>query len=152
MSKRLHTMIAAVAATALVAAFASEASAANGVVNLQVSKGGVIVGGTSGTGTLRFRGRTYPLTISGAGAGPMIGGSRAILNGEVANIRRPSDIEGRYSSATGVATLGRQGKERLTLTNPNGAVLRLAGASQGLMLGADLGGLRIQLAGASRRR
>ncbi len=94
MDLRLHTTIAALAATALIAGLASTASAASGTVNLTVAKGGFVIGGSSGTGTLRFKRRTYPLVISGMSGGFTFGGSEARLTGRIANIRRPTDIEG----------------------------------------------------------
>jgi hypothetical protein len=145
MNLRLHTTIAALAATALIAGLASTASAASGTVNLTVAKGGFIIGGSSGSGTLRFKRRTYPLVISGMSGGFTIGGSEARLTGRIANIRRPTDIEGPYSSATGGAAIGYQGQQSITLSNDKGAVLQLNGTQSGLMLNADLGGMSIQL-------
>lgn len=145
MNPRLHTAIAAFAATALIAGLPSTASAANGTVNLTVAKGGFIVGGSSGAGTLRFKRRTYPLVISGMSGGFTFGGSEARLTGRIANIRRPTDIEGTYSSATGGAAIGTQGQQSITLRNENGAVLQLNGTLSGLMVNADLGGMSIQM-------
>ena len=145
MDLRLHTTIAALAATALIAGLASTASAASGTVNLTVAKGGFVIGGSSGTGTLQFKRRTYPLVISGMSGGFTFGGSEARLTGRIANIRRPTDIEGAYNSATGGAAIGYQGQQSITLSNANGAVLQLSGTLTGLMVNADLGGMSIQL-------
>jgi hypothetical protein len=145
MNLRLHTTIAALAATALIAGLSSTASAASGMVNLTVAKGGFVVGSSSGTGTLRFKRRTYPLVISGMSGGFTFGGSEAILAGKIANIRRPTDIEGAYRSTTGGAAIGYQGQQSITLSNDRGAVLQLNGTQTGLMVNADLGGMSIQL-------
>jgi len=145
MNPHLYTTIAAFAATALIAALPSAASGASGTVNLTVAKGGFVIGGSSGTGTLRFKRRTYPLVISGMSGGFTIGGSEARLTGRIANIRRPTDIEGAYRSATGGAAIGYQGQQSITLSNDSGAVLQLNGTQSGLMLNADLGGMSIQL-------
>jgi hypothetical protein len=145
MNLRLHATIAALAATALFAALSSTASAASGTVNLTVAKGGFVIGGSSGAGTLRFKRRTYPLVISGMSGGFTFGGSESRLTGKIANIRRPSDIEGSYTSATGGAAIGYQGQQSITLSNEKGAVLQLTGTQAGLMLNADLGGMSIQL-------
>jgi hypothetical protein len=145
MNLRLHFAIASLAATALVAALTSSASAASGIVNLTVAKGGVVIGGSSGTGTLKLNRRTYPLVVGGASGGFTLGGSRAQLTGRIDNIRRPSDIEGRYSAATGGVTIGDQGRQRITLSNEKGVVMRLSGTLTGLMVNADVGGMRIEL-------
>jgi hypothetical protein len=145
MRTRLHFAITALAATALVAGLPSNAPAASGVVNLTVAKGGVIIGGSSGTGTLRFKRRTYPLVVGGVSGGFTFGGSEARLAGRIANIRRPTDIEGSYSSTTGGATIGNQGEQSITLSNEKGVVLQLKGTLTGLMVNADVGGMTIQL-------
>lgn len=145
MNVRLHTALAALAATALIAGLASSASAASGTVNLTVAKGGFIIGGSSGTGTLRFKRRTYPLVIGGLSGGFTFGGSEARLSGRIDNIRRPADIAGTYSAATGGAAIGMQGQQSMTLSNEKGAVLQLTGTLTGLMVNADVGGMSIQL-------
>jgi hypothetical protein len=145
MNLRLHTTIAALASTALIAGLASTASAASGTVNLTVAKGGFVIGGSSGAGTLRFKRRTYPLVVGGMSGGFTFGGSEARLTGRIANIRRPTDIEGTYTSATGGAAIGYQGQQSITLSNERGAVLQLNGTQTGLMVNADLGGMSIQL-------
>ena len=147
MYSRLLTIIAASAAVLL--AGLAEAPAATGTVQLRVVKGGVVIGGTNGTGILRFRRHSYPLVISGVGCCINIGGSEALLTGQIANIRRPTDIEGQYSAAGAGLTIG-QGEQAITLTNPQGAVLQLRGPLAGLMLNLDLGGMTIVLARPGR--
>ena len=150
MSFRLRTTIASLAAFALIGALTSEAPAATGAVNLTVAKGGVVISGSSGTGTLRFKRRTYPLVVNGMSWGITIGGSEAQLAGRIVNIRRPTDIEGTYSAAAGGATIFEQGQQSITLTNEKGAVLQLNGSLRGLMFNADIGGFAIQLGKAVR--
>jgi hypothetical protein len=145
MYPRLHWAIAGFAAAALVAGLPSSAPAATGAVALTVSKGGVVIGGSSGSGTLKFGRRTYPLVVGGVSGGFTFGGSEARLAGRIANIRRPSDIEGTYSTATSGATIGSQGRQSILLRNEKGAVLQLEGTLTGLMFNADLGSMTIRL-------
>ena len=145
MSIRVSTITAAVAAIALVAGASSATQAATGNVNLNISKGGVVIGGTNGTGTMRLRGRTYPLVVSGVSCCFTFGGSNAVLTGSIANVSRPSDIEGSYSATSGGITIG-AGQQSIMLTNNKGAVLQLTGAQSGLMVNVDLGGMTVQLA------
>jgi hypothetical protein len=145
MYRRVSTITAALAAAALIAGFSSATQAANGNVNLNISKGGWVIGGTNGTGTMRLRGRTYPLVVSGVSCCFTFGGSQAVLNGTIANVARASDIEGSYSATSAGATIG-QGQQAITLTNSKGAMLQLTGAQQGLMVNVDLGGMTVQLA------
>jgi hypothetical protein len=145
MSFHLRATIATLAVGVLIAALPSEAPAATGAVNLTVAKGGVVLSGSSGTGTLRFKRRTYPLVVNGVSWGFTIGGSEAQLAGRIVNIRKATDIEGNYSAASGGATIFDQGQQSITLTNEKGAVLQLNGSLRGLMFNADLGGIAIQL-------
>jgi hypothetical protein len=144
MYSRLRTTLIASAAVAMMASLPSTADAATGTVNLKIVKAGVVFGGTTGTGTLKLRGRTYPLIVSGVSGGFTFGGSEATLTGKIANIRRPTEIEGPYSAATGGATVG-TGQQAITLSNEKGVIMQLNGTTTGLMLNADVGGMAIQL-------
>ena len=120
------------------------ARADTGGVTLVVFKGGWIIGGTAGHGTLSFHGRHYPLSVGGIDYGLVFGGSRTVLQGRVRNIQRPSDVAGVYAAAgAGLAIIG--GVRAIVLTNQKGAVLELSGRQVGLMANADLSGLAITM-------
>jgi hypothetical protein len=74
------------------------ARADTGGVTLVVFKGGWIIGGSAGHGTLSFHGRRYPLSVGGIDYGLVFGGSRTVLQGRVRNIQRPSDVAGVYAA------------------------------------------------------
>jgi hypothetical protein len=143
---RIPTMFrsAFLALIALCAVGLQDARADSGSVVLTVYKGGWIIGGSAGHGTLSFQGRRYPLSIGGIDYGLVFGGSKTVLRGRVSNIRRASDIAGVYAAAgAGLAVGG--GARAIVLTNQKGAVLELAGRQVGLMANADLSGLAITL-------
>jgi len=120
------------------------ARADTGGVTLIVFKGGWIIGGSAGHGTLSFHGRHYPLSVGGIDYGLVFGGSRTVLQGRVRNIQRPSDVAGVYAAAgAGLAIIG--GVRAIVLTNQKGAVLELSGRQVGLMANADLSGLAITM-------
>jgi hypothetical protein len=120
------------------------ARADTGGVTLVVFKGGWIIGGSAGHGTLSFHGRHYPLSVGGIDYGLVFGGSRTVLQGRVRNIQRPSDVSGVYAAAgAGLAIIG--GVRAIVLTNQKGAVLELSGRQVGLMANADLSGLAITM-------
>ena len=120
------------------------ARADTGGVTLVVFKGGWIIGGSAGHGTLSFHGRRYPLLVGGIDYGLVFGGSRTVLQGRVRNIQRPSDVAGVYAAAgAGLAIIG--GVRAIVLTNQKGAVLELSGRQVGLMANADLSGLAITM-------
>ena len=128
----------------LAASFSSAARADSGTVRISFIKAGWVIGGTFGTGTLTFQGRTYPLAIGGLSYGFTFGGSQTNLRGRVSNIYRPSDIEGVYGAAGAGATIIR-GPQAIVLANQKGAVLEVSGNQTGLMVNLDLSGMALSL-------
>ena len=139
----LRTIIVALFAM-LAAGVSSPARADSGTVRLSFVKAGWVIGGSVGSGTLTFRGRTYPLSVGGLSYGFTFGGSQTYLYGRVSNIWRPSDIEGVYGAAGAGATVGR-GPQAIVLTNAKGALLELSGRQTGLMVNLDLSGMALSL-------
>jgi hypothetical protein len=129
------------AAMLIVATLPSQAE--TGTVRLRVGSAGFIVGVGGGSGTLTFRGRTYPLRISGVSLG-MIGVSSADLVGRARNLRRASDIAGTYTAVgAGLAVAG--GAATATLQNANGVVLHVQGPKVGFSASLNLSGLTIAM-------
>ena len=122
----------------------SAAQADEGYVTLTIIKAGWIIGGSGGSGTLTFHGRTYALSPGGLDYGLVFGGSKTVLHGTVRHIYRPSDVAGVYAAAGAGLVVG-GGVRGIVLTNQKGAVLELAGRQIGLMANADLSGLAISL-------
>ena len=133
-----------VALAALLAAGLGQASADSGTVRISFLKAGWVIGGNVGSGTLTFRGRTYPLSVGGMSYGFTFGGSQTNLVGRVSNIFHPSDIEGVYGAAGAGATVIR-GPQAIVLTNQKGAVLHLSGTQTGLMVNLDVSGMALTL-------
>ena len=125
-------------------ALSSAAHADSGTVRLTIYKGGWFIGGSGGSGTLTFRGRTYPLSVGGIDAGLVFGGSKTVLRGRVRNINRPSDVAGVYGAAGAGLAIG-GGARAIVLSNQKGAILEMTGRQFGLMANADLSGLAITL-------
>jgi hypothetical protein len=122
------------------AAFAQ--AKADGTIAFEIFKAGFIVGGSGGSGTLNYKGTTYPLDIGGVSLGATIGISKAELVGEVYNLKNPEDITGTYSAAqAGFAVAG--GEKVADLRNSKGVQIKVKGKQVGLALEADLSGLQI---------
>ena len=126
------------------AGVASTSRADSGSVTLTIYKAGWVIGGSGGSGTLYFRGRTYGLSTGGLDYGLVFGGSKTVLRGRVSNIYRPSDVAGVYGAAGAGLAIG-TGARAIVLTNQKGAVLELTGRQVGLLANADLSGLAITL-------
>ena len=133
-----------VALIALIGVGLQAAHADDGSITLTIFKGGWIIGGSAGQGTLNFRGRSYPLAVGGIDYGLVFGGSRTVLQGRVRNIQRASDVAGVYAAAGAGLAVG-AGARAIVLANQKGAVLELSGRQVGLMANADLSGLAITM-------
>ncbi len=92
-----------------------------------------VSGSGAGGGTLTFRGKAYPFTLTGELIG--LGAVTTIqASGEVYNLRDPSQFSGAYiqgtrSLANAVSTTG-----DLWLKNNNGVIMHLAARNAGLIL------------------
>jgi hypothetical protein len=118
------------------------AQAQTGSVRLEFVKAGWFVGGSAGSGTLTYQGRTYPLNIGGLSAGFTFGASKTTLTGTARNLRSASDITGTYAAVGAGATVA-GGARVIELRNSRGVVLSLTGASVGLSFDLDLSGMEI---------
>ena len=137
--------IALLALTAFAGTALSSASHADeGTVQLTIYKAGWVIGGSGGSGSLNFRGRSYALSAGGLDYGLVFGGSKTVLRGRVSNIFRASDVAGVYGAAGAGLAIG-GGARAIVLTNQKGAVLELSGRQVGLMANVDLSGLAITL-------
>ncbi len=126
------------------AAMTTPAQADGGSIAFNVVKAGFVIGGSGGSGTFNFHGRTYPISIGGLSYGFTFGASDTRFRGTVSNIRRPSDVAGVYAAANAGAAVG-VGAQAIILTNQNGAVLTLSGRSVGAIVSADLNGLAVSI-------
>jgi hypothetical protein len=123
-------------------AFTSAAYADSGSISFKVIKAGFVIGGSGGSGTLYFHGRSYRLGIGGISYGFTFGASETRFHGTVSNIRSPRDVSGVYAAGNVGAAVG-HGAQAIVLTNQHGAVLTLTGSSIGAIVSADLNGLAI---------
>lgn len=114
-----------------------------GTVRLKVAKAGFIFGVGGGNGTLTYKGRTYPLRVSGLSAGT-IGVAQADLVGTASNLRNATDIVGTYSALSAGAAVAGGGKG-VTLQNGNGVVLILRGAQVGFEASFAMSGVNISM-------
>ena len=136
--------VALLALTAFAGTALSSARADEGSVQLTIYKAGWVIGGSGGSGSLNFRGRSYALSAGGLDYGLVFGGSKTVLRGRVSNINRASDVAGVYGAAGAGLAVG-SGARAIVLTNQKGAVLELSGRQVGLMANVDLSGLAITM-------
>lgn len=108
-----------------------------GTVEMHQVQAAFIGSGNTGDGTLQFRGRSYPFTVSGLGIGG-IGVSTLEATGEVYDLAKADDFEGAYVQGRYGFAVGEESGGALWLKNDKGVVMRLKTKRTGLML--SLGG------------
>jgi hypothetical protein len=114
-----------------------------GTVHLKIAKVGFIVGVGGGSGTLRYHGRTYQLSVGGISLGT-IGAAALNLVGTAHHLHSAADIAGAYSAASAsVAVVG--GAKVATLQNEKGVILTLHGGQVGLEASLSLSGMTIAM-------
>ncbi len=132
------------AAMLLFASSASNAIAQSAQISISIKKAGFVVGVSTGSGTLRYQGRRYPLSIGGIRLGLTIGASAATMHGQVYNLRRLRDIQGTYGAVEASAAAG-IGPQNMVLENQRGVRLVLRGRQTGLEASLSSGGIKISL-------
>ena len=135
----------AVVPGAVTALQTSPAEAATGRVEFRLVRAGFIVGFGSGSGTLRFNGKLYRLSVGGVSLGATIGIASADFVGKARHFHRSSDIAGTYTAVgAGLAAAG--GGAVARLRNSRGVVLEVQARQIGFMASVDSSGLRLRLA------
>jgi hypothetical protein len=142
-SFRIRTAAIALAAIAGIG-LPSAAQAETCSISFTVLKAGWVIGGTGGSGALRCRGRTYPITIGGLSWGIMFGASETRFSGTATFHGSPYAVAGVYGAGGAGGAVG-AGAQVMVLTNEKGAVLNLTGRQVGLQINADLSGLAISM-------
>lgn len=129
-------------------AFAAPAATAKdlvkaGTIAIDETQFGFLVGGSTGGGTLYYKGKSYPFKIGGLSVGN-IGVSKVKATGTVYNMTNLSQFAGVYSNINASATAVK-GAGAVRLKNGNGVILHINTSSGGLQLSAGAGGVNITL-------
>jgi len=97
-----------------------------------------------GSGTLTFRGRTYPFTLIGSliGVGAI---STMQASGEVYRLSDPAQFSGSWIQGTGSLAVTSKANGEIWLENRNGVIMRLSAAQAGLTFSSGRYELYIQL-------
>jgi hypothetical protein len=109
----------------------------DGTVEMNEVQAAYIGSAGGGSGTLFYRGRSYPFTIAGLGVGG-VGASTIDATGDVYNLRNVSLFPGAYAQGRYGFVVGNLSGGDLWLQNENGVVMHLRAKREGLML--SLGG------------
>lgn len=109
----------------------------SGTVEIEQVQVAFIASGNLGGGTLHYKGRAYPFSISGLGAGG-IGVSKIEATGNIYNLSELNDFAGVYGQARVGFAAGQASGGTLWLENTGGVYIELSAKREGLAL--SLGG------------
>lgn len=112
---------------------------------IQFSGGSVAIGiGFSwGSGTLTYKGKTYPISVEGFSAGA-VGATSVTASGNVYNLKKLEDFNGNYTGVGAGATVA-GGGAAVAMRNQNGVVIEALSTTQGVKFALAAGGAKITL-------
>jgi hypothetical protein len=102
-------------------------------VEMSMAQAAYISSAGGGRSVLRFRGRSYPFRVGGAGIGG-IGASTIEAQGDVYNLRNVAEFGGTYAQARYGIAVGNASSGEFWLQNNAGVIMRLNARHTGLML------------------
>lgn len=142
---RFIRMMTACAAMAVVASSTSVLAQDNpdGTITFSGGSVGVIAGVNWGGGTLHYKGKDYPLEVTGLSLG-QVGIKGYKLNGQVYNLTKVADIEGTYAAGAAAATVA-VGAGITEMQNGAGVTIKATDASQGLDFKLGPSGVTIRM-------
>ena len=115
-------------------------------LRLSFSSVAVGVGFSSGSGTLTYKGKSYPVKVKGLSVGK-VGITSSSAYGEVFNLKHLQDFNGHYDvggAGTRGVTVG-AGKAGTLMSNQAGVVVRISATQSGVAVNATGGGVDMQL-------
>lgn len=137
MMKNIYKMTGSVllTTTLLVSGLALAAGAKQpvGKVTIAERQFGLLLGGSTGSGTLTFQGKKYPFKIKGLSAGANVGISKMSAAGAVYDLKQVSQFPGTYTKFESSIALG-GGVGGLHLKNEYGVIMNLRSRTKGLDL------------------
>jgi len=112
---------------------------------LRLSGGSVAagLGVTWGGGTLTYKGKDYPISVTGISAGD-VGVTKLEASGKVYNLKKLDDFDGNYTAAAAGATLA-GGGSAVAMRNQNGVSVNLVATTQGVKLVLGGGGVEMKI-------
>jgi hypothetical protein len=142
---RLMVCVAVAAVMVLVGVqgFAAEKKKHDAVISFETGSVAAGLGFSWGSGTLRYKGKKYPLKVQGMSAGK-VGITKASAVGTVYNLSKLEDINGTYVGVGAGASVG-GGGGKITVKNQNGVVLEVEAVTKGLNIAIGAGGVDINL-------
>ena len=144
--KHLRQIGISLLAMGVLTSFAVAAEKQDATLRLSFKSVAVGVGFSSGSGTLTYKGKSYPVKVKGLSVGK-VGITSSSAYGEVFNLKHLQDFNGHYDvggAGTRGVTVG-AGKSGTLMSNQAGVIVRVSSTQQGVSVNATGGGVDMQL-------
>lgn len=123
---------------------ANTAKAPSGKIEIDETQFGLIVGGSTGGGTLTYHGKKYDFKIGGLSLGAAIGAAKISAVGEIYDLTDLSKFPGTYTKLDANVALG-GGVGGVKMKNENGVIMRLDSTTQGLQFNLGVSGVKVTM-------
>ena len=114
-------------------ALAADAKKPDGTVSIDSTQFALVLGGSTGGGTLTYQGKTHEFKLSGLTVGANVGVTKIEASGEVYDLKDIAKFPGTYVKFDATASFV-EGASGLWLKNQNGVVMKLTADTKGLQL------------------
>src|SRR5947207_15880810 len=144
--KHLRQIGISLLAMGVLTSFAVAAEKQDATLRLSFKSVAVGVGFSSGSGTLTYKGKDYPVKVKGLSVGK-VGVTSSSAYGEVFNLKNLQDFNGHYNvggAGTRGVTLG-GGRTGTIISNQAGVIARISATQKGVDVNATGGGVDMQL-------
>jgi hypothetical protein len=121
----------------------ASATVRDGTIELTGGKIAAGLGYSWGSGSLLFKGKRYPLTVSGIALGS-VGVIDYTAAGSVTGLKRPTDINGIYTRIGTGLTLG-GGASIAEMRNEKGVTIQLDSTTEGLSVSLAATGMKVSI-------
>jgi hypothetical protein len=127
----------------LTAGFSQAASKPDATLQLSGRAVAAGLGVSWGSGTLTYKGKNYPVSLSGLSL-VKVGISKVTASGRVYNLKRLQDFDGTYTAVTADVTLA-GGGSTISLKNQNGVRVNLHATTRGVDFTLGGGGVDMHI-------
>jgi hypothetical protein len=142
-----RTLVALVAVATLcmsaMVAGAEEDQAPDATLELTGGSVAAGIGFSWGSGTLTYKGKEYPVSVSGLSVGS-VGITSATASGKVFSLKELKDFDGTYT-AVGAGLTAAGGGAIATMKNQNGVTINLVSTTQGVKVTLGTGGVSMKI-------
>lgn len=143
MRRKLIALIAVAAVCVAAQAYGAKKRTPDATIVLKGKSVAVGVGVSWGSGTLIYKGKTYPIAVTGLDVGD-VGATNITASGNVYHLKQLAEFDGNYATVGAGAALG-GGGGAVAMENQNGVKVHLVSTTQGVKLTLATGGVKMSV-------